>query len=60
LIDQKVGWVLVGGWVWWVGLLAPNISVSSPWHFENGASSRLMMFLLKMVDYSMSFLSLST
>ena len=31
LIDwPKVGWVLVGGWVWWVGLLAPNISVSSP------------------------------
>ena len=106
LIDWlKVGWVLVGGWVWWVGLLASNISVSSPgilkmvhqvdwwcscwrwcttpcpsshcppelgwvvgpqyfhvisWHFENGASSILMMFLLKMVDYSMSFLSLST
>ena len=32
-IDQRVGgfwWVLVGGWVWWVGLLAPKISMSSP------------------------------
>ena len=29
LIDwPKVGWVLVGGLVWWVGLLTPNISVS--------------------------------
>ena len=110
LIDwPKVGWVLVGGWVWWVVLLAPNISVSSPgilkmvhqvdwwcscwrWWTTPCPSSRcppefffdgqvgwtildhsyflnffvgpllhaLMMFLLKMVNYSMSFLLLST
>ena len=56
LIDwPKVGWVLVGGWV-----VGPQYFCVIPWHFENGVSSRLMMFLLKMVDYSMSFLSLST
>ena len=38
--------------MWWVGLLAPNISMSSPGIFENGALARLKMFLLKMVDYS--------
>ena len=27
--------------MWWVGLLAPKISGSSPWHFENGASSKI-------------------
>ena len=102
------GLVGVVGWM----VLAPNVFVSAPWHFENGASSkidnvlaedggllhvlpfaihliffmlksygwrvayrilvsapgilkmvyqvRFMIFLLKMVDYSMSLLSLST
>ena len=50
-----VGVVGVVGWV-----VGPQYFCVIPWHFENGASSRLMMFLLKMVDYSMSFLLLST
>ena len=45
----------VVGWV-----VGPQYFHVIPWHFENGASSILMMFLLKMVDYSMSFLLLST
>ena len=56
----KVGWVLVGGWVWWVGWLAPKISVSSSGILRMVHQIRLMMFSLKMVDYSMSFLLLST
>ena len=55
------GWLGFGGWVGVVGwVVGPQDFHVIPWHFENGASSRLMMFLLKMVDYSMSFLSLST
>ena len=46
--------------MWWVGLLAPKISMSSPGILKMVHQVRLMMFLLKMVDYSMSFLSLST
>ena len=30
----------MGGWVWWVGWLAPKISVFS-WHFDNGASIKI-------------------
>ena len=56
----KVGWVLVGGWVWWVGWLAPKISMSSSGILKMVHQLRLMMFLLKMVDYSMSLLLLST
>ena len=55
------GWLGFGGWVGVVGWVAgPKDFHVIPWLFENGASSILMMFLLKMVDYSMSFLSLST
>ena len=55
------GWLGFGGWLGVVGwVVGPQYFRVIPWHFENGASSRLMMFLLKMVDYSMSFLSLST
>ena len=55
MIDHR----LVG--FWWVSwVVGPQYLHVIPWHFENGASSRLMMFLLKMVDYSMSFLLLST
>ena len=55
------GWLGFGGWLGVVGwVVGPQYFCVIPWHFENGASIRLMMFLLKMVDYSMSFLSLST
>ena len=53
-----VGWM--GWWVWWVGLLAPKTSGSSPSVLKMVHQVRLMMFSLKMVDYSISFLSLST
>jgi len=50
-----------GGWLGVVGcVVGPQYFRVIPWHFENGASIRLMMFSLKMVDYSMSFLLLST
>ena len=56
----SIGLDLVGGWVWWVGLLAPKISGSSPEILKMVHQVRLMMFLLKMVGYSMSYLLLST
>ena len=56
----KGWWVLVGGWFWWVGWLAPKISISSLGILIMVHHVRLIIFLLKMVDYSMSFLSLST
>ena len=55
------GWLGFGGWLGVVGwVVGPQYFCVIPWFFENGASSKLMMFLLKMVDYSMSFLLLST
>ena len=45
----------VVGWV-----VGPQDFSVFPWHFENGASIKIEDVLLKMVDYSMSFLSLST
>ena len=60
------GWVAgclggqVGGWVWWLGWFAPKIFVPAPSILIVVHQARLMMFLLKMVDYSISFLSLST
>ena len=55
-------WVGFGGWVKWVGWLAPKVKVfvSAPDILIMVYQIRLMMFLLKMVDYSMSFLLLST
>ena len=50
----------VGGWVWWLGWFAPKIFVPAPSILIVVHQARLMMFLLKMVDYSISFLSLST
>ena len=46
--------------MWWVGWLAPKISMSSPGFLKMVHQLRLMMFSLKMVDYSMSLLWLST
>ena len=46
----------MGGWVW----LAPRISVSCPGIFIMVHQVRLITFSLKMVDYFMSFLLLST
>ena len=43
-----------------VGWLAPKIFVSAPVTLIMVHQVRLMMFSLKMVDYSRSFLSLST
>ena len=55
------GWLGFGGWLGVVGwVVGPQYFCVIPWHFENSASSRLMMFLLKMMDYSMYFLLLST
>ena len=47
-------------WVGWVGWLAPNSFVSAPGILMIVHQVRLMMFSLKLVDYSMSFLLLST
>ena len=60
-----VGWVggfagWMGWWMWWVGWLAPNIFALAPGILKMVHKVRLKMFLLKMVDYSMSLLSLST
>ena len=41
--------------MWWVGWLAHNIFVSAPGILKMVHQVRLKMFLLKMVDYSMSF-----
>ena len=43
-----------------VGWLTPKIFVSAPGLLKMVHQVRFMMFSLKMVDYSMSFLSLST
>ena len=51
----SVGWV--SWWMWWVGWL---IFVSAPSLLKMVHQVRLMKFSLKMVDYSMSFLSLCT
>ena len=53
-----VGWM--GWWVWWVGWLAPNIFESAPGILKMVHQVRLKMFSLKMVDYSMFLLLLST
>ena len=45
--------------VWWVGWLALKISISAPGILKMVHKVRLMMFLLKMVNFSMSFLLLS-
>ena len=50
----------VGGWVLWVGWLTLKIFVSAPGLLKMVHQVRLMMFLLKMVDYSLSFLLPST
>ena len=50
----------MGWWMWWVRWLAPNIFVLAPGILKLVHKVRLKMFLLKMVDYSMSLLSLST
>ena len=50
----------LGGWVWWVGWLTPKIFVSAPGLLKMVHQVRFMTFSLKMVDYSMSFLSLCT
>ena len=57
-----VGWVgWVGGWVGGCGgWLAQKIFESAPAILKMVHQVGLMMFLLMMVDYSMSFLLLST
>ena len=50
----------VGGFGGWVGWLAPNIFALAPGILKMVHKVRLKMFSLKMVDYSMSLLLLST
>ena len=41
-LKLSVDWVVgLGGWVWCVEWLSPKIFESAPWHFDNGALSKI-------------------